>query len=247
MMPLCPHTNTRFFDKQGDDKFWIEGTKELLRRANAAICVEGWEKSEGSKGEVEECRRLGKPVFFNMKDLLAWHAFTHSFWNGSQYVTSPIRGVASTPYNSRNWTGYKAVDFPGLYSHTHQPPVKASTPLTARQLGKRYLNGDWYISQVTDENNCDSFTSATETPTPLVSRDLAKKEAHSFARERFRCGRRDSPWFSILESKKDQAFQILTDRGIITEQTSLRTDDACIAIFVSEVEAEFARLLRGSC
>lgn len=71
-MPLCPHTNTRFFHGIGPDAFWLEGTLELLRRSDAAITVDGWERSTGSKGEVGEADRLGLPMFHAIPPLRRW-------------------------------------------------------------------------------------------------------------------------------------------------------------------------------
>lgn len=77
-MPLCPHTNTRFFQGQGSDKFWLEGTKELLRRCDAIIMLEGWENSTGSKGEFEEARKLNMPIFYDLPAV--WHGLVE--WIG---------------------------------------------------------------------------------------------------------------------------------------------------------------------
>ena len=66
-VPLCPHTSYRFFDGTLTDEFWIEGTLELLRRSDAVFVCEGWENSEGTKGEIREATKLGIPVFFDLK------------------------------------------------------------------------------------------------------------------------------------------------------------------------------------
>jgi hypothetical protein len=42
----------RFFDKSAPDEFWLEGTLELLRRCDGIVMTEGWQRSEGSKGEL---------------------------------------------------------------------------------------------------------------------------------------------------------------------------------------------------
>lgn len=62
-MPLIPHANTAHFHGLMTDEFWIEGTKELLRRCDAALMIPGWEKSTGARGEKAEAERLGMPVF----------------------------------------------------------------------------------------------------------------------------------------------------------------------------------------
>jgi len=76
-MPLIPHKNTENFDGLLTDEFWIEGTKELLCRADAAITVEAigidWRKSTGSVGEVEDMEKvLKRPVFHSLADLALW-------------------------------------------------------------------------------------------------------------------------------------------------------------------------------
>lgn len=60
-MPLCPHANTAHFDGQCTGQFWLDGTLELLRRCDAAIFIPGWPPSAGSRGEFDECQRLGIP------------------------------------------------------------------------------------------------------------------------------------------------------------------------------------------
>lgn len=72
VMPLCPHTNTRFFDGTLTEQFWLEGTKELLRRCDAVVSAPGWESSTGSIGEGEDAERLGIPVFDSIYELAVW-------------------------------------------------------------------------------------------------------------------------------------------------------------------------------
>jgi len=62
-MPVCPHTNTRFFHGQCTDEFWLAGTLELLRRCDAVVAAYGWERSSGSRAEIETAFKLGTPVF----------------------------------------------------------------------------------------------------------------------------------------------------------------------------------------
>lgn len=60
---LCPHSMTRFYNGIGTDEMWLEGTKELLRRSDGVILVDGWKYSEGTLGELEEADKLNLPVF----------------------------------------------------------------------------------------------------------------------------------------------------------------------------------------
>jgi uncharacterized protein DUF4406 len=69
---ICPHKNTAFFGGAAADSVWLEGDLEIVRRCDAIICVEGWELSAGSRGEVELARTLGKPVFQTLAELQSW-------------------------------------------------------------------------------------------------------------------------------------------------------------------------------
>jgi hypothetical protein len=76
-MPVIPHKNTENFNGLFNDDFWIEGTKELMRRCDAAITVEAlglsYGHSKGSLGEVVEMRiYCGKPFFHSLGDLRFW-------------------------------------------------------------------------------------------------------------------------------------------------------------------------------
>ena len=68
-MPLCPHSNTRFFDGTLTADFWVKGTLELMRRCDGVMVCDTeqgalWRASTGTCGEVEEAKRLGLPVRF---------------------------------------------------------------------------------------------------------------------------------------------------------------------------------------
>lgn len=69
-MPVIPHANTHLFHGQGNDTFWLEGTLELLRRCDAVVLVPGWEKSSGTRAEIEEARRCGIPVFASPAEMV---------------------------------------------------------------------------------------------------------------------------------------------------------------------------------
>jgi len=62
-IPFIPHTMYRFFDGEKDGQFWIDATMELLRCCDAIILLEGWGGSEGSRGEYEEAKKIGMPIF----------------------------------------------------------------------------------------------------------------------------------------------------------------------------------------
>ncbi len=72
-MPLIPHCNTSFMEGLNTADFFIDGTKELMRRCDAVLIqTENWETSTGTKGEIEEANRLGIPVFWELGELKWW-------------------------------------------------------------------------------------------------------------------------------------------------------------------------------
>lgn len=71
-MPLCPHTNSRFFHGQGPPEFWYEGTMELLRRCDAVIFLHNWATSKGCAAEREEAIQRAIPIFDDFFDLAVW-------------------------------------------------------------------------------------------------------------------------------------------------------------------------------
>ncbi len=71
-MPLCPHTNTRFFHGTLADEFWMRGTMALLLRCDAVFLVEGWEHSRGSRAERDEAQSRGLPCFQSLRLLEKW-------------------------------------------------------------------------------------------------------------------------------------------------------------------------------
>ena len=53
------HTNTKntaFFGGAADDEIWLQGAVEMVRRADAVLCINGWQKSEGARREVDAAR-----------------------------------------------------------------------------------------------------------------------------------------------------------------------------------------------
>ena len=58
-IPLCPQTMYRHFHKTVTDKFWLQATRELLKRCDGILVLPGWQKSEGTKKEIELGKSLG--------------------------------------------------------------------------------------------------------------------------------------------------------------------------------------------
>ena len=65
-MPLCPHALTRFYHGELTDRFWLDGTAELLRRCDAIMLVRGWANSEGSRTELFIARSMGIPELYEL-------------------------------------------------------------------------------------------------------------------------------------------------------------------------------------
>lgn len=60
--PVIPHSNTAHFDGTLEDKFWLDGTLELLSRCDGAIFIPGWIRSVGSRGEWALAEKKGIPT-----------------------------------------------------------------------------------------------------------------------------------------------------------------------------------------
>jgi len=65
---LCPHMNTAFFSGICNEQVFIDGGLEFLRRSDCVILVEGWEKSKGTLGEIEEAEKFGIPIYRTLED-----------------------------------------------------------------------------------------------------------------------------------------------------------------------------------
>jgi hypothetical protein len=64
---LCPHLNSRFMDDICDDKVFLEGAIELMRRCDGVVLVPRWEESAGARMEVKIAERIGLPVYLEYK------------------------------------------------------------------------------------------------------------------------------------------------------------------------------------
>ena len=71
-MPLCPHTNTRFFHGSLTDQFFLEGAVELMSRCDGVILTDDWHRSEGARADVARAHQLNLPVFDSLDALHVW-------------------------------------------------------------------------------------------------------------------------------------------------------------------------------
>lgn len=60
---ICPHLNSALMDGVAKDKVFLDGDLEILRRCDGAVCVPGWQFSEGSCGEVTLCNETNRRVW----------------------------------------------------------------------------------------------------------------------------------------------------------------------------------------
>lgn len=60
---ICPHANTRFYQGAAPDEIWLNGDLEIVRRCDAVLTTHDWERSSGTRGEVELAHKSGIPVF----------------------------------------------------------------------------------------------------------------------------------------------------------------------------------------
>ena len=100
-MPLCPHTNTAHFDGTMNDRFWLVGTLELLRRCDAIFVTSRWVWSSGARAEMKEAIDRGMPAFQDVPALRLWLAGESDgresyelFATQMQSAAREIRGVA---------------------------------------------------------------------------------------------------------------------------------------------------------
>jgi hypothetical protein len=69
---VCPHTNSRFFDKLIPDKVFLDGYLTLLARCDAVLLTGSWETSEGTRNERTYADVHKIPVFETLGDLTKW-------------------------------------------------------------------------------------------------------------------------------------------------------------------------------
>jgi hypothetical protein len=50
---ICPHSNTALFDGICPDENFLQGDLDILQRCDIMVLVKGWEKSSGTRGEIE--------------------------------------------------------------------------------------------------------------------------------------------------------------------------------------------------
>ena len=101
---LCPHANSRHMDGVTTDENFLDGTMEMLRRCDAVLLVEGWQKSSGSRAEVGEAMRLGKPVMYAWGDESVVADVLYDLSAGHRLEDA----ASQDPFEERYWMGRSA-------------------------------------------------------------------------------------------------------------------------------------------
>lgn len=70
---ICPHANTRFYQGAAPDEVWLQGDLAILRRCDAVLLTEDWQRSAGAKAEKAHAEMLRIPVFRSVLDLVEAH------------------------------------------------------------------------------------------------------------------------------------------------------------------------------
>lgn len=71
---FCPHLNTIHFEKDclAKEEAYLEGDKEILKRCNAILMLDGWQESMGATDEHDLAHREGIPVLYSIVELIRW-------------------------------------------------------------------------------------------------------------------------------------------------------------------------------
>lgn len=88
---VVPHAMYRHFNGVLPDEYWLEATLDLLRACHGVLLVDGWERSVGARGELEEARRLGLAL--------------HVHWDASPRSWLDADGVSRTRDAFVKWLG----------------------------------------------------------------------------------------------------------------------------------------------
>jgi len=62
---ICPHCNTAYFSGAlSDEADFLDGGLELLSRCDLLVVIDGWQKSQGTKAEIQMAHQKGIPVYY---------------------------------------------------------------------------------------------------------------------------------------------------------------------------------------
>ena len=65
---ICPHKNTSLLDGYCDDKIWLEGDLEILKRCDIIVMMKNWQQSTGAINEYNFARINNIEVIFDNEE-----------------------------------------------------------------------------------------------------------------------------------------------------------------------------------
>jgi len=70
---FSPHLNTRNFEvkAKAEEEAYKELDMRMLQCCDAVFALPNWKESEGARAEIDEAKRLGKPIFYSLDKLPA--------------------------------------------------------------------------------------------------------------------------------------------------------------------------------
>ena len=73
-MVFCPHLNTAHFEDDCKCSYgdYLRADLEMVRRSDAMIMVDNWHDSRGAKEERKLAMQYRKPIFYTVKEAIAW-------------------------------------------------------------------------------------------------------------------------------------------------------------------------------
>jgi hypothetical protein len=69
---FCPHKNSAYLGGIVEDRAFLDGDLEILRRCDAVFLLTGWNFSAGAIEEVKLAHELGIPCFEVIEHLREW-------------------------------------------------------------------------------------------------------------------------------------------------------------------------------
>jgi len=61
---ICPHMNSALMDGVCDDKIFLDGDIEILKRCDIIVMLPNWEQSDGATKEVYEAWENGLEIIY---------------------------------------------------------------------------------------------------------------------------------------------------------------------------------------
>jgi hypothetical protein len=65
---ICPHKNTALFGGLAPDEVWLKGDLVMMRRCDLVVLAPGWQKSSGTRDEINDAGEHKIPIFLWPRD-----------------------------------------------------------------------------------------------------------------------------------------------------------------------------------